>query len=173
MHSVSLIIFTALPHISLCVMWASCDVRCRYLEHFSLCLSCFRSGGAGWLPLGDEHWHRCLNYMYLLSAMLLAKFRRFSLFWWLLRVSHPVIHNSLRHRRLACTCRGSQLFSFLEVLGSNSCNPFYRWFSWDRTIVCPDAFVLHSKISSRSVFDDVWWLILIYGNTWVACLCNK
>ena len=24
-----------------------------------------------------------------------------------------------------------------------------------RTIVCPDAFVLHSKISSRSVLDDV------------------
>ena len=39
-------------------------------------------------------------------------------------VSHPVIHNSLWHRRLACTCRGSQLFSFLEVLGNNSCNPF-------------------------------------------------
>ena len=79
-------------------------------------------------------------------------------------VSHPVIHNSLWHRRLDCTCRGSQLFSFLEVLGNNSCNPFQRWFSWARTMVCPEAFVLH-KISSRSVFDAVWWSILIYGNT--------
>ena len=79
-------------------------------------------------------------------------------------VSHPVIHNSLWYRRLACTCRGSQLFSPFQVLGNNSCNPFYRWFSWARTIVCRDAFVLH-KISSRSVFDDVWWPILIYGNT--------
>ena len=80
-------------------------------------------------------------------------------------VSHPVIHNILWHRRLACTCRGNQLFSFLELLGNHSCNLFYRWFSWGRTIVCPDAFVLHSKISSRSVFDDVWWPIFIYGNT--------
>ena len=95
----------------------------------------------------------------------LAKFRGFSLFWWLLCVSYPVIHNSLWHHRLACTCRGSQLFSFLEVLGNNSCNLFYRWFSWGRTIVCPDAFVPHRKISSRSVFDDVWWPILVYGNT--------
>ena len=95
----------------------------------------------------------------------LAKFRRCSLFWWLLCVLHRVIHNSLWHRRLACTCCGSQLFSFLEVLGNNLCNPFYRWFSWGGTIVCSDAFVLHSKMSSRSVFDDVWWPILIYGST--------
>ena len=79
-------------------------------------------------------------------------------------VSHPVLHNSLWHRRLACTCRGSQLFSPFQGLGNNSCNPFYRWFSWASTIVCPDAFVLH-KISSWSVFDDVRWPILIYGNT--------
>ena len=35
---------------------------------------------------------------------------------------NPVIHNSLWHRRLAFTCRGSQLFSLLEVVGNNSCN---------------------------------------------------
>ena len=79
-------------------------------------------------------------------------------------LSHPVIQNSLWHRSLASTCRGSQLFSFLAVWGNYSCNPFYRWFSWARTIVCRDAFVL-LKISSQSVFDDVWWPILIYGNT--------
>ena len=49
----------------------ACDVRCRYpLKHFFLGCCCFRSGGAGWLPLGDQHWHSCLNYMYLLSDML-------------------------------------------------------------------------------------------------------
>ena len=31
----------------MCAMWASYDVRCRYLEHFFLGLSCFGSGGAG------------------------------------------------------------------------------------------------------------------------------
>ena len=66
------------------------------------------------------------------------------------------IDRTPKHVNLPFTqsCPGSQLLSFLEVLGNNSCNPFYRWFSWGRTIVCPDAFVL-LKISSRSVFDDV------------------
>ena len=52
--SISLIIFTTLTYLSLCAMCASCDVRCRYQEHFFLGLSCFRSGGAEWLPLGDS-----------------------------------------------------------------------------------------------------------------------
>ena len=47
MSSILLIIFTALPHVSMCAMWASCDVRCHYPEHFFLGLSCFCSGGAG------------------------------------------------------------------------------------------------------------------------------
>ena len=79
------------------------------------------------------------------------------------------------YRILACTCRGSQLFSFLEVLGNNSCNPFYRWFSWDRTIVCPDAFFLHSIKNFQPV--SVWWCVMtdidIWKHTWDACLCNK
>ena len=40
-------IFKALPHISVCALWASSDGRCRFLERFFLGLSCFRSGGVG------------------------------------------------------------------------------------------------------------------------------
>ena len=47
MSSILLIIFTALPHVSMCAMWASYDVRCHYPEHFFSGLSCFCSGGAG------------------------------------------------------------------------------------------------------------------------------
>ena len=39
--------FTSFPHIAMCAMWASSDVRCRFLEHFFLALSCFGSGGTG------------------------------------------------------------------------------------------------------------------------------
>ena len=49
-------------------------------------------------------WTTCI----FVQTCCLAKFREFSLFWWLLCVSHPVIHNSLWHRRLACTYRGIQ-----------------------------------------------------------------
>ena len=131
---------------------------------FRFVLFWLRRCGVGFpweISIGISAWTTCI----FVQTCFLAKFRGFSLFWWLLWVWHPVIHNGLWHRRLACTCRGSQLFSFLEVLENNSCNSFYGRFSWGRTIVCPDAFVLHSKISSRSVFDDVWWPILIYGNT--------
>ena len=54
----------------------------------------------------------------------LTTFRGLLHFWYLYCVSHPVFHNSLWHRRLVCTCRGSQLFSFLVALVNNSCNPF-------------------------------------------------
>ena len=33
-------------------MWASSDVRCRFLEHFFLALSCFGSGGGGLASTG-------------------------------------------------------------------------------------------------------------------------
>ena len=46
-RSILLIIFTALPHISMCAMWTSSGVRCHFMEHFFLGLSCFGSGGAG------------------------------------------------------------------------------------------------------------------------------
>ena len=39
-------------HISMCAMWASSDVRCRFLEHFFLGLFCFGSGAAGLAPPG-------------------------------------------------------------------------------------------------------------------------
>ena len=145
-------------------MWASSDVRCRFLEHFFLALSCFGSGGTGLASPGRSASASVPEPCSSRDAAWLH-FADFCTSGNLYCVSHSVFHNSLWHRRLACTCRGSQLFSFLEVLGNNSCNPFYGRFSWGRTIVCPDAFVLHSKISSRSVFDYVWWPILIYGNT--------
>ena len=150
-------------HISMCAMWASSDVRCRFLEHFFLGLSCFGSGPAGLAPPGRSALASVpeLHVSSFRHATWL-NFADFLLFWWFFCVSHPVIHNSLCHRRLACTCRDSQLF---RGFGNNSCDPFYRWFSWGRTIVYPDAFVLHSKIYSRSVFDDVWWPIFIYGST--------
>lgn len=45
MHSILLIIFTVLPHISVCVLWAFSAVRCRFLMRFFLGLSGFASGG--------------------------------------------------------------------------------------------------------------------------------
>ena len=47
MRSILLIIFTALPHISVCALWVSSDFRCRFLERFFLGLSCFGSGDVG------------------------------------------------------------------------------------------------------------------------------
>ena len=83
------------------------------------------------ISIGIGAWTTCI----FVQTCCLVKFRGFSLFWWLLCVSHPVIHNSLWHRRLPCTCRGSQLFSFLEVLGNN--RPFYscglRALAFERT----------------------------------------
>ena len=151
MRSILLIIFTATspcvacgPHpTSAVVSW----------RKFFLGLSCFGSGGAGSALPGR-------------SAL----------------ATVPELHvSSFRHAtwlNFADFCSSGDFFAYrtllsilvvavncLEVLGNNSCNPFYRWLSWGRTIVYPDAFVLHSKISSRSVFDDVWWPIFIYRNT--------
>ena len=36
----------------MCPLWASSDVRCRFLEHFFLALSCFGSGGGGLASTG-------------------------------------------------------------------------------------------------------------------------
>jgi len=79
-------------------------------------------------------------------------------------VSYPVIHNSLWHRRLVCTCRGSQLFGgvgkqFVSVI---------LLIDDSLGVVCSDAFVLR-KIPSRSMF---WWCMMtdidIWKHTWVA-----
>ena len=98
-------------HISMCAMWAPSDVRCRFLEHFFLGLSCFGSGAAGLSPPGRSALASVpeLHVSSFRHATWL-NFADFLLFWWFLCVSHPVIHNSLCHRRLACTCRDSQLF---------------------------------------------------------------
>ena len=111
-------------HISMCAMWASSDVRCRFLEHFFLGLFCFGSGAAGLAPPGR-------------SAL----------------ASVPELHvSSLRHTtwlNFADFCSSGDFFAYrnllstivcdiavllvlvmavscLEVLGNNLCNPFYR-----------------------------------------------
>ena len=102
--------FTAFPHIS---MWASYDVGCSFLEHFFIALSCFGSGGAGLASPGRSASSSVPEpYSSRHAAWLHFAYSRSSgdLYY----VSYPVFHNSLRHRRLACTCRGSQPFSFLE-----------------------------------------------------------
>ena len=165
--------FTAFPHIAICAMWVSSDVRCRFLEHFFLALSCFGSGGTGLAsprrsasasvpePCSSRHaaWLQFADFCSSGDC-----------------VSNPVFHNSPWHRRLACTCRGSQLFSFLEVLVNNSCNPFLSMIllGLNDSMPSADAFVLY-KIFSRSMFDDVWWPILINGNTRELHVssCNK
>ena len=71
-------------------------------------------------------------------------------------VSNPVFHNSPWHRCLACTCRGSQLFSFLEVLGNNSCNPFLSMILRYDSMPSADAFVLHKIFQPV----NVWWYMM-------------
>ena len=145
-------------------MWASSDVRCRFLEHFFLGLSCFGSGGAGLAPPAGR------SALASVPELHVSSFRHAT---WLNFADFCSTGDFFAYRILLSTivCDIAVLLvlvvavSFLEVLGNNSCNPFYRWFFWGRTIVYPDAFVLHSKISSRSVFDDVWWPIFIYRNT--------
>ena len=63
--------------------------------------------GSSWeISISIGAWTTCI----FVETYYLAKFRGFLLFWWLLCVPQPIIHNSLWHRRLACTCHGSQLF---------------------------------------------------------------
>ena len=150
-------------HISLCAMCASSDFRCRFLGQFFFGFSCFGSGAAGLSPPGRS----ALASVPELHA---SSFRHAT---WLNFADFCSSGDFFAYRILLSTivCAIAVLLvlvvtvSCLEVLGNNSCNPFYRWFSWGRTIVYPDAFVLHSKIYSRSVFDDVWWPIFIYGHT--------
>ena len=151
--------FTAFPHIAMCAMWASSDVRCRFLEHFSLALSCFGSGGTGLAspgrsasasvpePCSSRHaaWLHFADFCSSGDC-----------------VSNPVFHNNPWHRRLACTCRGSQLFSFLEVFWETiRVILFYRWFSWGRTIVCPrlmlSFFIKFPAGQCLMMYDDRYW----------------
>ena len=175
MHSISLIIFYILAthllvrHVGL----LRCPLSLPGALFLRFVLFWLRRCGVGFpweISIGIGAWTTCI-FVHTCSLVNFAGFRSSGNFF-----AHRILLSTilwhLWHRCLACTCRGSQLFSFLEVLGNNSCNPFYRWFSWDRTIVCPGAFVLQSTISSRSGFDDVWWPILIY-QTHVSCLSLK
>ena len=155
--------FSQPRHISLCAMCASSDVRCRFLGHFFFFFSCFGSGAAGLSPPGR-------SALASVPELHVSSFRHAT---WLNFADFCSSGDFFACRILLSTlvCAIAVLLvlvvavSCLEVLGNNSCNSFYRWFSWGRTIVYPDAVVLHSKIYSRSVFDDVWWPIFIYGST--------
>jgi len=154
MRSILLIIFTALPHVSMCAMWASCDVRCRYLEHFFSGLSCFCSGGAGLASPGR-------SALASVPELHVSSFRHAS---WLNFTGFRSSGDLFAYRILLSTII-CDIAVLLVLIVAVSCLAFWRF--WEtirvtlfiddsvRTIVCPDAFVLHSKISSRSVLDDV------------------
>ena len=91
-------------HIFMCAMWASSDVRCCFLEHFFLGLSCFGSGGAGLASPGrsalasvpEPHVSSFRHATWLNFAV-------FALLATSLRIASCYPQLSLRHRRLACT----------------------------------------------------------------------
>ena len=67
------------------------------------------------------------------------------------------------------SCRDSQLFSFLEVLGNNSCNPFYRWFFWSRTkyaLMLSFFIVKFPAGQCLMMYDDRYWDM----ETHVSCM---
>ena len=86
--------FTAFRHISMCAMWASSDVRCRFLEHFFLALSCFGSGGAGLASPGRSA-SASVPEPRLSRHAAGLHFADFCSPGDLYCVSHPVFHNSL------------------------------------------------------------------------------
>ena len=150
----------------MCAMWASSDVGCSFLEHFFIALSCFGSGGAGWLPLGDQHRHRCLNH---LRQDMLPGY-----------ISHipALLVTYIAYRILFSTivCDIAVLLvlvvavSRLAFWRNNSCNPFYRWFSWGKTIVCPrlmlSFFIKFPAGQYLMMYDDRYW----YMETHVSCI---
>ena len=138
----------------MCDMWASSDVRCRFLEHFFLALSCFGSGGTGLASPGRS----ALASVPEPCSSRHAAWLHFADFcscgdW----VSNPVFHNIPWHRRLACTCTCTWRFwETIRVIF------FYRWFSWGRTIVCPRlmlSFIIKFSAGQCLMMYDRYWYI--------------
>ena len=151
-------------------MWASFEVRCRFLEHFFLGLSCFGLGGAGLAPPGR-------SALALVPELHVSSLRHTT---WLNFADFCSSGDFFAYRNLLSTivCDIAVLLvlvlavSCLEVLENNLCNPFYRWFSWGRTIVYPDAFVLHrfEKFPAGQclmMYDERY----LYMETHVSCMC--
>ena len=143
----------------MCAMWASSDVRCRFLEHFFLALSCFGSGGTGLASPGRS----ALASVPEPCSSRHAAWLHFADFcssgdW----VSNPVFHNIPWHRRLACTCTWRFWETIRVIL-------FYRWFSWGRTIVCPRlmlSFIIKFPAGQCLMMYDRYW----YIETHVSCM---
>ena len=157
-------------------MWASSDVRCRFLEHFFLALSCFGSGGAGLASPGRSASASVPEPCSSRHAAWLH-FADFCSSCNLYCVSHPVFHNSLWHRRLACTVVAVSCLAFWRFWETIRAILFYRWLSWGRTIVCPWLMLsFFTKFAAgQCLMMYIWWRILMYGNTreWVICIQSK
>ena len=119
MRSILLIIFTALPHLHVRHV-----VRCRFLEHFFLGLSCFGSGAAGLSPPGR-------SALASVPELHVSSFRHAT---WLNFADFCSSGDFFAYHILLSTivCAIAVLLvlvvavSCLEVLGNNSCDPFYR-----------------------------------------------
>ena len=111
-------------HIFMCAMWASSDVRCCFLEHFFLGLSCFGSGGAGLASPGR-------SALASVPEPHVSSFRHAT---WLNFADFCSSGDFFAYRILLSTivCVIAVLLvlvvtvSCLEVLGNSSCNPFYQ-----------------------------------------------
>ena len=113
----------------------SSNFRCRFLEHFFLALSCFGSGGGG----VGFHWEISIGigaWTIFVKTCCLAKFRGFSLFWWLTLCAngHNIVDQQLptlldvtccvRLHTQQCWIR---LHSSCNIVGAAHAN--YAWFT--------------------------------------------
>ena len=111
-------------HIFMCAMWASSDVRCSFLGHIFLCLSCFGSGSAGLASPGR-------SALASVPELHVSSFRHAT---WLNFADFYSSGDLFAYRILLSTKVYDIAIllvlvvpvSCLEVLGNNSFNPFYR-----------------------------------------------
>ena len=97
----------------------------------------------------------------------LATFRIFPLFWWL--IAYRILFS-----RIVCDIAVLLVLvvavSRLAFWRNNSCNPFYRWFSWGKTIVwprlMPSFFIKFPAGQCLMMYDDRYW----YMETHVSCI---
>ena len=137
-------------------MWAFSYVRCRFVEHFFLALSCFGSGGAGLASPGRSA-SALVPEPRLSRHAAWLHFADFCSSGDLHCVSHPVFHNSLWHiiavlLELVVAVSCLVFWKFWETIRVIL---FYRWFSWARTIVCPRLMLSFFTKNLQPV--SVWW----------------
>ena len=151
----------------MCAMWASSDVRCRFLGHFFLALSCFGSGGTGFAspgksasasvpePCSSRH---APDYISRTFALLVTAYR--ILFSTIVRDIAVLLVLVV-----AVSCLA--FWRFWETIRVIL---FYRWFSWGRKIVCPrlmlSFFTKFPAGQCLMMYDDRYW----YMETHVSCM---